>query len=70
MVLLRFAQAFSMVISSGIPLIEGIELVAGTVGNAYATKEIFALADSVRHGFTLSNAAAVTGLFTPLEIRC
>ncbi len=68
-VLLRFAQAFSMVISSGIPLVEGIELVASTVGNAYATKEIYTLADSVRHGFTLSRAAAVTGLFTPLEIQ-
>ncbi|MDX1902425.1 MAG: type II secretion system F family protein [Gammaproteobacteria bacterium] len=68
-VLLRFTQAFSMVVSAGIPLLEGIGLVAQTTDNAYATQEILAMRDSILHGLTLTRAVATTKLFTPLEVQ-
>ncbi len=68
-VLLRFAQSFSVVVSSGIPIIEGISLVAATLGNTYAAKEVLSLQDSIQHGKSLTQAIGATHLFTPLEMQ-
>jgi MSHA biogenesis protein MshG len=68
-VLLRFAQSFSVVINSGIPLLEGIRLVSDTVNNEYAKQEILAIGDSIEHGRTLTQAVATSHLFTPLELQ-
>jgi len=68
-ILLRFTQSFSMVIGSGISLLDGIKLVSETTGNAYAAHEIASLCDSIEHGLSLTRAAAATKLFTPLEIQ-
>jgi len=68
-VLLRFAQAFSVIIRSGIPLVDGINLVSKAINNKYAEKEIRSMADSIQHGKTLPQAAATLNLFTPLELQ-
>jgi MSHA biogenesis protein MshG len=68
-VLLRFAQSFSVIVSSGIPIIDGIGLVAKTLGNTYATKEVLSIQDSIQHGKSLTQAIAATHLFTPLEMQ-
>jgi MSHA biogenesis protein MshG len=68
-VLLRFAQSFSIIIDSGVPLLAGIELVASAVNNEYAKMKISAMRDSIEHGYTLTQAAAASKLFTPLELQ-
>lgn len=68
-VLLRFAQSFSVVISSGISILEGISLVGETIGNQYAMEQVLSLREAVQHGKTLTQAIADTQLFTHLEIQ-
>lgn len=68
-VLLRFAQAFSIISDSGVSLIEGIELSAETTGNAYARSEILSLRQSIERGLSLPSAIAASPLFTSLEIQ-
>lgn len=68
-VLLRFAQAFAITIESGIPLLEGLTLVARSINNAYAEREILNMAESIRHGKNLTQSAASSDLFTTLELQ-
>lgn len=68
-ILLRFSQSFSLIVSSGIPVIEGLGLVAQTMDNAYARKEVLLIQESVQHGKSLTQSVAATGLFTPLELQ-
>jgi MSHA biogenesis protein MshG len=68
-VLLRFAQSFAITINSGIPLIEGIELIAQSVNNTYASQRILLMRGAIERGNNLAQAAAITDLFTPLELQ-
>ena len=68
-ILLRFSQSFSLIVSSGIPVIEGLGLVAQTMDNVYARKEVLLIQESVQHGKSLTQSVAATGLFTPLELQ-
>jgi MSHA biogenesis protein MshG len=68
-VLLRFSQSFSITINSGIPLIEGIDLIAQSVNNEYAKRRILSMREAIEHGNNLAQAAAITHLFTPLELQ-
>jgi MSHA biogenesis protein MshG len=68
-ILLRFSQSFSITINSGIPLIEGIDLIAQSVNNEYAKRRILLMREAIEHGNNLAQAAAVTKLFTPLELQ-
>jgi len=68
-ILLRFAQSFSVIIESGIPILDGIGLVAETLGNTYASQEVLSLRGSIQHGKSLTQAIAAAQLFTSLEIQ-
>src|SRR5439155_8633 len=68
-VLLRFAQSFAIMIDSGIPLIEGIGLIAQSVNNDYAKERIGQMRDAIERGNNLSQAASMTNLFTQLELQ-
>jgi MSHA biogenesis protein MshG len=68
-ILLRFAQSFAITINAGIPLIEGMDLIAQSVNNAYAAKRITLMREAIERGNNLAQAAAVTNLFTPMELQ-
>ncbi len=68
-VVLRFAQTFAIVIKAGIPLITGLDLIAGAVNNVFARSKILAMREAIAHGNSLTQAVSVTGLFSPLELQ-
>ncbi len=68
-ILLRFSQAFAITIESGVPLIEGIELVAQSVNNEYARQQILGMRSAIERGNNLAQAAAASNLFTSLELQ-
>lgn len=67
--LARFARGFSMSLRSGVPLIQGLTVVARAVDNQYLARHILAMRSGVERGDTLTRTAAGTGLFTPLVIQ-
>lgn len=67
--LLRFAQMFSIVINSGVPILEGISLVAEALNNSYVQKELLGMREAIQRGNSLTQAATGITLFTPLEIQ-
>lgn len=67
--LLRFAQLFSIIINSGIPLVDGLALVSNAMNNEYAAQEILKMREAITHGKNITKAATSTELFTPLELQ-
>lgn len=68
-IMLRFAEAFAITIQSGVPLIEGVTLVAQSIENRYARAKILLIREAIEHGKTLTQSAAATELFSPLELQ-
>ena len=68
-VLARFARTFAMIMRTGVPLIEGLPLVANAVGNEYIRTRILAMTISLEAGETLTRTALASNLFTPLVIQ-
>jgi MSHA biogenesis protein MshG len=67
--LLRFIQTFSIIIDSGIPLIEGIELSAQAVNNEFVKRKILSMRGAIERGNNLTQAAMLTDLFSSLELQ-
>ncbi len=67
--LARFARAFSTGFSTGVPLLQSLQLTARSVGNRYVGRHIHDMRDRVERGENLTNSAAATRLFTPLVLQ-
>ena len=65
----RFAQSLAMVIKSGVPMVQGLTVVAGVVNNAYVSERVLSMRDGIEKGDSISRTAAATGLFTPLVLQ-
>lgn len=67
--LARFARSFAMAARSGVPLIQGLTIVARAVDNEYVAERILMIRNSVERGESLTRGGAATGLFTPLVLQ-
>lgn len=65
----RFARSFSLAIRSGVPAVQALTIVAGTVDNAYMGRKIEDMRESVERGESLRRAAAEVGIFTSLVLQ-
>jgi MSHA biogenesis protein MshG len=68
-ILLRFAQTFTITTNAGIPIVEGLSLVEQAIDNTYAQQEIHAMRDALQRGTSLTKAAYNCHFFTPLEFQ-
>lgn len=65
----RFARAFSLTLSAGVPLERALGVVAQTADNAFIASRIETLRDHIARGEPLAQAAAATGVFTPIVLQ-
>ena len=65
----RFARAFSMSLTSGVPLIQALTVVARSVDNDYIGESILGMRNGVERGDSLTRTAAATGQFSPLVLQ-
>lgn len=65
----RFSRAFAMTYRAGVPLVQGLTLVARAVENEYIAQAVADMRTGVERGEGLSRTAAATGLFSPLVIQ-
>jgi len=68
-ILSRFSRTFTMIIKTGVPLVEGIGLVAQAMGNEFITQRIMLMQADIGSGETLTRAATKTKLFSPLVLQ-
>lgn len=68
-IMARFARAFAMTSRSGVPLMQGMALVARAVENTYVGRAIDDMRGGIERGDSLLRSATGIGLFTPLVLQ-
>lgn len=67
--LARFARSLSMGLRSGLPAAQAIQLVAGTVGNAFMARRFERVRIGIERGESLLRSCSATGVFTPMVLQ-
>lgn len=65
----RFARSFSIVMNAGLPIVQGLIVVSGAVGNAYIAKNVLKMKEGVERGESLHITATNTNMFSPLVLQ-
>jgi MSHA biogenesis protein MshG len=67
--LARFARSFALSMQSGVPIVQGLSVVADVVENAYIAQRIGQMRDGVERGESVLRTAVTTGVFTPVVLQ-
>jgi type IV pilus assembly protein PilC len=62
----RFCRTLSTLLSSGVPILDGLEITARTAGNAVVEEAILKTRKSIERGETISAPLRETGVFPPM----
>jgi type IV pilus assembly protein PilC len=62
----RFCRTLSTLISSGVPILDGLDITARTSGNAIVEDAVMSTRKSIEHGETVSAPLRETGVFPPM----
>jgi type IV pilus assembly protein PilC len=62
----RFCRTLSTLISSGVPILDGLEITAKTAGNAIVEDAIMSTRKSIERGETIAAPLKETGVFPPM----
>ncbi|MGD8324941.1 MAG: type II secretion system F family protein [Gammaproteobacteria bacterium] len=67
--LAKVCRSFALTIDAGVPIVQGLSLIARATGNEYMSEGVLSLRSGVEHGESLSQTAQTSGLFTPLALQ-
>ena len=67
--LARFSRCFAMMLGSGVPLIQALDLTAKAVGNRYIGEKISGMRDGIQRGESLLRTSSQSAMFTPLVLQ-
>ncbi|HET8698860.1 MAG TPA: type II secretion system F family protein [Gammaproteobacteria bacterium] len=67
--LAQIARSFALTIEAGVPIIQGLSMIARAATNEYMTERVLALRDGVERGESLYRTAQTADLFTPLALQ-
>jgi type IV pilus assembly protein PilC len=62
----RFCRTLSTLLSSGVPILDGLDITARTAGNTVVEQAILATRKSIERGETISKPLKETGVFPPM----
>jgi type IV pilus assembly protein PilC len=65
----RFCRTLATLISSGVPILDGLEITARTSGNAIVEDAIMAVRKGVESGLTLAQPLKESGVFPPMVVQ-
>jgi type IV pilus assembly protein PilC len=65
----RFCRTLSTLISSGVPILDGLDITARTSGNAVVEDAILATRKSIEGGDTISAPLRETEVFPPMVVQ-
>ena len=68
-ILARFCRTFGMMMASGVPLIQAVELCSSAVGNAAIGERILGMRRGIERGESLLQAIGNSDMFTPLVMQ-
>jgi len=65
----RFSRLFAMATKAGVPVVNGLNVVAKAMDNAYMQARIDDMQDGLQRGDSLTNTAAATGMMDSLVLQ-
>jgi type IV pilus assembly protein PilC len=65
----RFCRTLSTLISSGVPILDGLEITARTAGNAIIEDAIMTVRKGVESGLTVAQPLKESGVFPPMVVQ-
>lgn len=65
----RFARTLSTMVSSGVPILQALDIVARTSGNKTVERGVLEAKKSIAEGQTLAEPLEATGVFPPMVIQ-
>ncbi len=67
--LARFCKTFAMVMQAGVPVTQGLNVVANAIGNAHMAQLIKGMRQGVERGESITQTARSSGMFTPVVLQ-
>jgi MSHA biogenesis protein MshG len=67
--LARFSRSFSLSMRSGVPVVQGLSLVAQTVDNAFVAEKVEKMREGVERGESVLRTAMQAEVFTPVVLQ-
>ena len=64
----RFASIFSILQASGVPVMQALEVLSGTIGNSVISREFDRIREKVREGQGISGPLGTAKYFTPMVV--
>jgi type IV pilus assembly protein PilC len=65
----RFTRTLGTMISSGVPILEALDIVAKTAGNKIVEEAVVKTKESISEGKTIAEPLAETGVFPPMVVQ-
>lgn len=65
----RFARTFGTLLSSGVPLLQALEIVASTAGNKVIEEVLLATRETVRRGESITSYLSTSWVFPPMVVK-
>jgi type IV pilus assembly protein PilC len=65
----KFTRTLSTMLSSGVPILEGLEIVARTSGNKTIEKAVLRTRSSIGEGKTVAEPLGTSGIFPPMVVQ-
>jgi MSHA biogenesis protein MshG len=67
--LARFSRSFALAMRSGVPVVQGLTLVAQTVDNAHLARQVERMREGVERGDSVLRTATNSAVFTPVVLQ-
>jgi type IV pilus assembly protein PilC len=65
----RFSRTLGTMISSGVPIMDGLEIVAKTAGNKIIENAVFKVRQAISEGKTIAEPLSASGVFPPMVVQ-
>ena len=65
----KFTRTLGTMISSGVPIMDGLEIVAKTAGNKVIEEAIYKVRQAISEGKTMAEPLASSGVFPPMVVQ-
>lgn len=65
----RFTRTFGTLVSSGVPILQALEIVADTAGNEIVSRAVKATRTSIKEGETIAKPLAQSPIFPPMVVQ-
>jgi type IV pilus assembly protein PilC len=65
----KFTRTLGTMVSSGVPIMDGLEIVAKTAGNKIIEEAIYSVRQAISEGKTMAEPLAACGVFPPMVVQ-